>query len=155
MTEYIAGLASTTAGVRLTPKRRQFLTLYFGEARQNPTEACKLMGIPRADVAGSHYKVALAKVIEELQLKSLEVGLLSAQEAMRQISWLALHASSESNQLRALELVIKVHGLLTDKVSLTLDRKQLEQDMANVMANLKQDVGDARLVGSQSHQDER
>lgn len=165
MAQLIEGLAYKVAGVRLNPKRRRFLSLYFGDARQNPTKAAELMGMSRPDVSGVHYRKVLAKVIAELEVKALEAGILGAQETLREISYLALHASTETNRLRALELMAKIHGLLSEKVTLTLDRKQLERDIAASMGNLRQDMlGQAKgmhlldtLVedGSESHQDQR
>jgi len=139
LVDYITNMASP-AGVKLTPKRRSYLAAYFGPAKQSPTEAARIAGLPNPNVSGAQYKKRLLHVIDALTLKALEVGCLGAQEVIQEVSLIAKNDPSTSNRLRALEMLAKIHGLLTDKVAVTLDRKQLEIDIAASVGNLRRDV---------------
>jgi hypothetical protein len=112
-------------GMRITPRAKRFIAAYFGPANRVATEAAAIAGYASPGVRGSQLKRSLAEVIEAVELSLLEARTLSAERTMEGITEIALHGKQESNRLKALELMAKIHGLLSEKVNVQLSRTDL------------------------------
>jgi len=98
----------------MTTKERLFIHYYLTEANYNGTKACIMAGYSRKYADRQAYKllhkVEINRAIQE-KLKELELTDTTIRQRLGQI---ATSGKKESNQVRALEVLAKIQGLLKD-----------------------------------------
>ena len=77
----------------------------------------------------------MADLIEEKRQALSESSQVSAKETLELIAAVA-RTATHKDHLRALELMLKVHGLLSDKLQVTVDRKQLIGELDSQLQRL-------------------
>ena len=127
---------NSMAEVRLTAQRAKFIELYFGPCLFNATEAAKRAGFKHPTVTGSKLKRILAPLMaaKEIELASkLEATGKEVRERLTNIS----RQDGHKDQLRALELLAKIQGQLTDNIKIKADRSQMEEQLVAALEALK------------------
>jgi hypothetical protein len=123
-------------GIKGTARAKRFVAAYFGPANRVASEAAAMAGYASPAVRGAQLKRSLSEVIEHVELKLLEAKTCSAQEVLEGIASIARSGQQESNRLKAYELLAKIHGMLSDKLDLTLNRNQLLRDIDQVTSKV-------------------
>ena len=96
----------------MNKKRRAFISEYLIDF--NGQQAAERAGYSPRTARISAYKILQLPEVQEIIESHLEELKMTADEALRLLADKARNADSESVQVRALENIIKVHGL-TDK----------------------------------------
>lgn len=122
--------------VRLTPKKRAWLSYYLGQAAFNATEAARLAGYPSARVEGSRLAKEFKQEIEAHLLKLEEAQIAGPREVLQILTGIARDREHKDCKAAA-DTLAKIHGLMQDKVSVSLDRKALMRDLEAVLAALQ------------------
>lgn len=120
---------------------------YVGEACYNATKAAELAGFKHPRVTGSKFKRLLRQVIEERGLVVKEQASMSAVEVIEGLTEIA-RDKSHKDRKAALDTLAKVHGLLTDKLDLKLDRKQLATELEGVVGRMLELAPTVKLLPS-------
>ena len=140
------GLGDALRG--LPPRVRAFYREYSGGERLDAGEAAKRVGYQWPEVMGSRlrrrYPSQTAKA-EELwrarqTLQPDELRRINAEIARGQESAFKEGAQVAAVRLKALELAARMHGLLSDKLDVTLSRKDLLVAIKEKMASIEQSV---------------
>jgi len=117
----------------LTGKVRALLAAYGGEARLNLTEAGRLAGYSKpaqqASAIKKKWPEEFARVEEEFQRRLA----ISDSELDEIISNLARNPKHKDH-FKAVELVCKLKGKLSEKVHVTLDRPALNAQLDEMLA---------------------
>ncbi len=79
----------------------------------------------------------MADLIEAKRVEVASGNQVSAKETLELLASVARNPSHKDH-LRALEIMLKVHGLLSDKLQVTVDRKQLLSELDSQLARLVQ-----------------
>lgn len=120
---------------RATPKRKLFVQYYLGEANRNATRAAELAGFGSPRVVGSQIRRQLKDVIEAEELKLAEASKMSAVETIEILTEIA-RDPTHKDRVRCCEIMAKIHGLLNEKLNITLDRKGLQSNVMESMGAL-------------------
>ncbi len=131
--------------VSMTRRRLVWLDYYFGPANLNGTEAARLAKFKNPERVSSLLSRELAPVIDAMLLERSELLRLDNNKILEGIGDIAKHGESETNRLKAFELLAKIHGMMNDKLSINLDRrsllKQLELLLPGVGNQIKEISG--------------
>lgn len=136
-------------GVKITPRAKRFIAAYFGPANRVGVEAARIAGYSSPNVRASQLRRRFSEVIEYVELQFLESRCLSARQVREKISEIANNGVQESNRLKALELLARIQGQLSDKLDLNINRNQLIKDIDAVVTKV------TPLALPESHQDRR
>lgn len=120
---------------KLKPRQQAWLDFYLTTAKLNATEAAKLAGYQHPSVDGPRLRKQLKQVIEQEALRREENLVVQAREVMILLSELA-RDKSHKDQLRAIEALAKIHGLMDSKLTVELDHKKLVRELELVLRNL-------------------
>jgi hypothetical protein len=120
----------------LTAKRQRFVDAYCGEARFQPSLAAKIAGFGSPRTVGSRLTKELAEEIDAKLVSLASKSQLSAEAVVQGLSELAQDSKNPAVRCRALEILAKIHGLVTDKVSLTVDRKAVTGELDGILDSL-------------------
>lgn len=75
--------------------------------------------------------------INKLLVEHEVLSQMQAKEVVERLTHLARSdKSTDQNKLRALELLAKIHGLTSEKLAVTIDRKELLEDVKKQLATL-------------------
>lgn len=121
--------------VRLTNRRRAFLSAYFGEAKRNVVEAARMAGFSFPEISAYRLKRELRQVIEQQEVELSEKAQMPPREVVERLSTIA-RETSHKDHVRALELLAKIHGLLTDKIDVKVERKVLLAEIEQAMGQI-------------------
>lgn len=124
-------------GLRRTKKADLFIQAYIGEARYNATEAARIAGYRAPRTSGPTLRKKYQAEIDQLMASAKDRLKVTPDEAMEILAEVARERGNR-DRIRAVELILKVHGMLNDKVNLTLDRTQLQRDLDLVLAQIKE-----------------
>jgi len=119
----------------LTARRQAFVDAYLGAAARNATRAAELVGFKHPRVAGSLLKRKLSEVIEDREITLREEASMSAKEVVEGLSEIA-REKSHKDRKAALDTLAKIHGLLTDKLDIKLDRRSLAGELEGTLKQL-------------------
>lgn len=119
----------------VTGRRKLFIEAFLGPAAQNPAEAAKIAGYKAHISVGYRLRKSLAPHIEQLAREQHEAKVMSAKGVMEGLTEIA-KKKDHKDRTRALELLAKIHGLLTDKIDLTVDRKKLASELKEALGQL-------------------
>ena len=138
----------------LTLKQVRFLDSYFGEANGNGREA--------AEAAGYKGSNATLSQTAYETLRSPEVGkiasaILSPEGVQQELSKVATLPETLlgalPSKVRSLELLGKMHGLWSDRLTIGLDREAVEAAIRDRIAELSGQVIETTAVSSTSEID--
>ena len=99
--------------IKLTRKRKAFIQEYLKDF--NGTQAAIRAGYKPSRAASTACNLLAIATIRNKVDEGLESLKMDADEALRLLAEKARNADSESVQVRALETIVKVHGLASEK----------------------------------------
>lgn len=130
---------------KLTRKQRLWVDAYFGASLGNAADAARYAGYKNPRVSGSLLKRQLAPLLKEREEELRSKSALTPEECLsllRQIAYDVHH----KDRLRAIELSLKVHGLLSDKLEIRTDRSVMLREAREALELLKVQVIDSPNV---------
>lgn len=130
--------------VKLNDKARQFITAYVGEAKWNARKAAEIVGYSHPRTQGPAAARKYREVIDWWVLQHKGMLVLSPEECMQILANIARNFKHR-DQLRAVELAMKAHGMLSEKLMISTDRKVLEAQVLELANNLALSKGFAKL----------
>lgn len=121
----------TQAGIG--PMGRRFLRELAGTLWLDPAKAAARAGYSRPAEDAKRLLVKFEKIIERQKLQLFRWQTMGAQEAQMILSGIGRgQLPCTAQQVKALELVLRVHGLLSDKVDVNLPGSDLELAVARL-----------------------
>jgi phage terminase small subunit len=124
--------------IRMTPRAQLFLDNYMGVAKLNATEAARLAGYAHPRSAAPILKRRFAKLIEQKELELAAKAKLSVEEAESILADIA-RTEGHKDRLKAVELVLKVNGKLSEKLNINLDKPELLKELEQAFKSLQQE----------------
>lgn len=128
------------AQVRLTARRAKFIELYFGKHLFNATAAAAEAGFKHPRNAGSHLAKKLAPLLAAKQVEHDNKMEMQGKEIREKLTSIA-RTDNHKDQVRALELLAKITGQLSDNIKITQDRSQMEADLVAALEQLRTQAG--------------
>lgn len=121
----------------LNSKQQAFLEHYFASAERNATHAARLAGYKDPVKMAPKLKKYFSQDIASKELELAEASVALGNETHKLITSIARDLEVPvTARLKALELLAKVNGLMSDKVSLSVDRAGLEAELTNALKQL-------------------
>lgn len=130
---------------RINRKRLAWLDFYLGEAAFNATEAARLSKFKSPEKAGPLIARELADVIDAISREKSALLRLEGDQIMQGIADIALNGANETNRLKAYELLAKIHGMLNEKLAISIDRRSLLKQLDLL---LPKKIEEPKVVGS-------
>lgn len=124
-----------TTYAELTGRRKRFIDAYLGEASRNATEAARIAGYGTPESQGSSLKKRLKLFIKEREQEISIASQLSQKETLEIISEIA-RDKGHKDRLKAAELMAKIHGVLSEKVTLEVNRSQIQEQLSMLRQRL-------------------
>lgn len=118
---------------QVSRKQLLWIELYFGAAQMNATEAARLAKYKFPAVDGPRLKRQFEGVLSIIFNEQSALRRAEAEEVIEGISDIARQGQSESNRLKAWELLAKIHGLFNDKLSISVDRRTLVKQIEDII----------------------
>lgn len=112
----------------MTRRREAFLDAYFGIAKLNGQEAARIAGFRHPRTAGPYLLRKMSDVVEQRLVAFRSAKVLSADEVNEIIAEIA-RDPQHKDRLKAVELAARINGQLSDKLSVTIDRKQIQSEL--------------------------
>jgi hypothetical protein len=107
------------------PKRlKAFWVAYGTEARRNATAAARIAGYAHPNVQGAKLKARWPKVLEIVNRQYLESVGVKPDELVSHLAEI-IRDPDHKDRMRAIEVNAKMHGMLSEKLSIELDRQSL------------------------------
>jgi len=131
--------ANPGPGKRYARKFGRFMVAYQGAARLDGVEAARLAGYKSPAKAFAQLRRTRRAELEEAELAFRERLTMDWPEVAEGIAAVA-RAEKHKDRLKALELLARIHGKLDPKLSIQFDRRTLETHIADVIAQLGQQV---------------
>lgn len=130
---------SPTTGERLkiSDRVRRFVDAYVGPAKWNATEAAKMVGYSHPSTQGPATARKYRELIDWWVLEHKGLLVVGPVECMEILASIARNPKHK-DQLRAVELAMKAHGLLSEKLLISTDRRVLESQVAELAQRLVQ-----------------
>lgn len=125
---------------KITPKRQAWLDAYFGAAMFDATQAARIAGFSNPMVEGWRLKKRLADEIELREAELAAVSQMSPKEVMERLTTVAREIKHKDH-VKALELIAKIHGQLSEKIVVNTDKKSLMSELDKTLAALKTHQG--------------
>ncbi len=110
-----------------------WIETYFGAGQMNATEAARLCKYKFPAVEGPSLKRKFENVLSIIFNEQSALRRAETEEVLEGISKIAREGTSESNRLKAWELLAKVHGLFNDRLSISVDRRTLMKQIEDIM----------------------
>jgi len=123
--------------VRLTPKRQLFLDHYFGKANRVATRAAELAGLKWPRTSGPRTRKLLREHIESRERALAESSRMTAEEVVASLTDIARDVDHK-DRCRALEMLAKIHGLMSEKVDIKVSREELVAQTMEMVRELKE-----------------
>jgi hypothetical protein len=110
---------------RGVPRRlRAFWVAYGGEARRNATAAARIAGYKHPNVMGPRLKQKYPKVLSVVDKLFLESVGVKPDELVSHLAEI-IRDPEHKDRMRAIEVNAKMHGMLSEKLAIELDRNSL------------------------------
>jgi len=117
---------------------RKFLAALRDGLWLDPTEAAKVAGYSRPEEDGQRLYLKYSHLIEKDKDRVFALGRMSSEECQYILAGVARGKIAASpQQVKAIELVARIHGLLTDKVDLSLPIHGMERVFQGMVAQAK------------------
>lgn len=129
--------------VRLTGRRAKFIELYFGKHLFNATAAAAEAGFKHPSVAGYQLTKKLAPLLAAKRVEHDNKMEMQGKEIREKLTSIA-RTDNHKDQVRALELLAKITGQLSDNIKISQDRSAMEADLVAALEAL-------RTQGTSSH----
>lgn len=117
---------------RKNQKQELWLEYYLGECELNATEAARKVGYKHPRVDGPRLAKVLADVIDSKIEERKSKARMGAEEAMALLADIARN-KSHRQQIKALELHLKIHGLLSEEVHVHTDKQKILSELDEVL----------------------
>ncbi len=118
-----------------TPQYRKVVFSFIGPARGNLKKACEMAGYKWPGLAANQLMKRFGGVWEVLGEALENQRVMSVSEWDMRVTWLARNPNHKDHY-KGLELWGKVIGRVTDKLSITIDRPQLNVQLQDLVASL-------------------
>ena len=112
----------------LTTKKRAFLDAYFGPANQNAVEAARLAGFAMPQKVAKRVTKSLFKEIRNREQELKAANQVSATELMEILATICRDPTSR-DRIKAIELVAKIEGMLSEKIQISVDRREISKKL--------------------------
>lgn len=113
------------ARAKVTAKRLRWLDHMFGEANLDPIRAAELCKFKRPHLTGPMIMRDLQEIVDLISREKNNLLLLEGNQILQGIGDIAVNGNNETNRLKAYELLAKIHGMLNEKLAISLDRRSL------------------------------
>jgi hypothetical protein len=123
-------------------KGKLWLEAYFGKAMFNATEAARMAGFKDAEYSGGRMLHKYAEQVEQRTEELKESLTMSPDECQQRLAELA-RDKDHKDHFRALETIARIHGIMNDKLAISLDRKTLMRQLDEVLGAIAQQAPDA------------
>lgn len=114
-------------------KLERMVEAFKGPARGNVTEAARMAGYAFPEKVGYRVWKRYREVFEQAEDELRQSLKVSGEELDERISDLARNPKHKDHY-KALELLCRLHGKLSEKVHVTLDRSQLNSQLDELLA---------------------
>lgn len=121
--------------VNITDKAKLFVQAYVGEAQFNATKAAKIAGYKHPHSVGAALKKKHLQAIQEAMVGAKPEQVMGSKESLEILAEIARNPEHK-DRLRAVELSLKVHGLLSDKLNLNIKREDLNAQLIEIAQSL-------------------
>lgn len=111
------------------------LAAYKGEARLNATEAARLAGYSFPEVVGSRVRRRYKELFDEAEAEIRDNLIMKGEELDQRITSLARN-TAHRDHYKALELLARMHGKLSDKVNVTIERPALNAQLDELIRQM-------------------
>jgi hypothetical protein len=136
----------------ITVKQARFLSLYFGEANGNGRLAAEQAGYKGSPATLSQTSY---EVLRSPEVQRLTAGILTPEGVQMELTAVATIdpaiIGALPSKVRSLELLGRIHGLLSDRLTIGLDRDSVLaaiQERLAVLANPVQSTEPAALAAN-------
>ena len=126
----------------MTLKQRLFVDAYLGPGAGNATEAARRAGYRGDDgtlAQVGHENLKKPEILAAVEARMQEAA-METDEVLAELSKIArmdaTSSSALSSKVRALEILAKIHGMMSDKLNLNLDRATLNRELDALIEQL-------------------
>lgn len=122
---------------RVTKRVIAFLDVYWEAAGGDCVRAAEMAGFKHPKAAGYKLRQRYSDLLGERKVarrRRLEVDEEESLQALTRIVRDATHR----DHLRAIELALRVHGKLSEKIDITMDKRELAKELKAFSARLAQ-----------------
>ncbi len=103
------------------PRHRAWLNAYLADQARNATAACRVAGYTSTDVSlharANRLKRRYSQLIAAYDVCQQQAGIIGPREAQTLLATIARDPETQArDRLKAIELVLRIHGMLTDQV---------------------------------------
>lgn len=142
---------------RGVPKRlKAFWVAYGGEARRNATAAARIAGYKHPNVQGAKLKARWPKVLEIVNKQYLESVGVKPDELVSHLAEI-IRDPDHKDRMRAIEVNAKMHGMLSEKLAIELDRnslmRQIDERIEQLTRSRAIEIGTPLVLPVPSDQD--
>ena len=134
----------TMKGTR-SRKLQAMLAAYKGQAAMNATEAARLAGYAFPEAVAARLKKRHSELFDRAEAEFRESLRMSPEELDERITSLARN-SKHKDHYKALELIARMYGKLSEKVHVTLDRSNLNGQLDSMLTMLLQSRASATNI---------
>jgi hypothetical protein len=155
------GMGDLSGPKRVTARFRTLIEAYKGAAGQNATEAARIAGYSDPEKVGWRLKRRFPEVFARAEQEVRDALIVQREEVQQRLADLVRNPKHRDHY-KALELAAKMHGLLSEKVNVTIERPainaQLDELIKAMMASratqkgLEIDVKEIPLLTASSQQ---
>ena len=121
------GVAGAEA-VRWTPKRKAWWEAYWGQAARDGVAAAVLAGLSEPHKVGRKLERNLSVAIELRDAELRAAAEVQPSEVIAKLSIVARNIEHKDH-VRALELLARIHGMISDKLNVKVDKQQLLKEL--------------------------
>jgi hypothetical protein len=136
---------------RVTAKLRAFLAAYGGPAKLSLKEAAVLAGYKDPARTGSEIKRAWPELVQKAEDEYRAKLVVSSDEAEQALAEI-IRNPDHKDRVRAVETALKLHGRLTDKLDVKLNRGELNKaldEAISALAAARREQLETRIPSSQ------
>jgi hypothetical protein len=117
---------------RITKKLALMLEAYKGEAKLNVTEAARLAGYGCPKAVGARIRRQHRELFDRAEVEMKEALVMGGRELDERITNLARN-EDHKDHYKALELLAKIHGKLSEKVDITIKKGSLDTSLDSLL----------------------
>lgn len=141
---------------------RVWFNAFVGGANRDATAAARVAGLGKTthsqNTIGGRLKRRYKHLIEAYELRLAEAAIMSPRQVSEALAEIARDTQERtSDRLKALELVARIHGMLSDKMQIDIDVALVKKELASSLSTLTLPIvqnGQKQLANGQSTADE-
>lgn len=119
----------------MTRRFRALLEAYGNEGKFNVTEAARLAGYRCPEKVGHRLRKRFPEAFAEVEQRFREGLKVQREEVEERIADLARNPKHRDH-FKALELLAKMHGMLSEKVNVTIDRSNVNSNLDELVRSM-------------------